>query len=93
MRTVHYRDLVYFRSAFVGMILAKIVGIDPLGGRVIVRLTADRGAYRRGEEIEAYANEVIPRDRVRHHMGREWAVPPWRVEGLAEKDQPRWSFS
>lgn len=63
-------ELAYFDS-FAGLIPCKVVSVNDaadsefLGLSITVKLTADRGSYRRGEVIESDALHVIPRGYVR----------------------------
>jgi hypothetical protein len=71
--TIHVRpvlragSLAYWDSMS-GMIPCKVTAIEGKSGAassdqtVAFRLTADRGAYKRGERFECWALHVVPRD-------------------------------
>lgn len=69
MNVLRTGDLAYF-DTFSGLIPCKVLGITGASGRasssqtVRFKLTASRGAYRRGEYLESDGLHVIPRKSV-----------------------------
>lgn len=67
-------ELAYFDS-FAGLVPVKVTSVDKPGsgtcvtgldaGRVTMRVTATRGAYKAGEEFTGATSNVIPRSHVR----------------------------
>jgi len=64
-------DLAYWDTIGGGLIPCKVIDIPAAGcgrwhsgGSVVVRLTATRGAWKRGEVIRSNASGVIPRGMV-----------------------------
>jgi len=72
-------DLAYYES-FAGMVPVKV--LDQATHRtatgsvdgVIVRVTADRGTYRRGEVMTAAEFAIVPRSHVRTRNGVQYVV-------------------
>jgi hypothetical protein len=64
---VHYPGELAYLDTFSGLVPCRVVGIYT-SGRPIIRLTATRGAYRKGEElIPEIPRNVVPRANVRFH--------------------------
>lgn len=64
--------LAYLDSITAGLVPCKVTRID--GGAVTVRVTADRGCYRRGDTVETTRRTAVPRERVRRFRGRYFPV-------------------
>ena len=66
MNTHKTNTLAYFDS-FSGLIPCKVIDIkeSPGLGNIRIKLTAGRGAYRRGEVLESTWIHVVPRSHVR----------------------------
>ena len=72
-----------FYDSFAGLIPAKVIAIEPWdhGLNVTLKLTATRGAYRRGEEIVTNASRAVPREAVYMKRGMFFIQPyTWDVE-------------
>lgn len=67
--TYHAGELAYIDS-FLGLIPCKVLRVDEpstpsvTSGKVVIRVTADRPAFRRGEVSTETGHNVIPRSRV-----------------------------
>lgn len=78
METKIYRagELAYY-DTFSGLIPCKVIEVILWGsgktiqsGKVKIKLTADRQAYKRGEILEVTADNVIPRNHIRTSSGK-----------------------
>jgi len=74
--TTHKRDELAYLDTFEGMIPCKIVsiyrGANSNYNRVYgkVQITANRGAYKRGEVIDGLnPSQIVPRQKIVHHLG------------------------
>jgi len=74
---MHYAGELAYYDTFSGLVPCKVnkvmeggTGQQTTSGLIAVTLTADRGAYRRGEEIHAHARDIIPREHVRTRSGK-----------------------
>ena len=84
-------SLAYFDS-FSGLIPCKVICINGPSGRasseqkVMVRLTANRRGYKKGEVLTEWALHVVPRDAVyfRDHSAR---IGSYLVEGDQEYNE------
>lgn len=90
MTTINDGDLVNYDAFLCGIIPAKLLGCTP-GGSVVIRLTADRKAHKRGEVLHVRPNDVSPRKALRVSNGKYYIAGTWRFASLAERDQPRWA--
>lgn len=83
MLTLKIGDLAYFDS-FSGMIPCKVLGITGRSGIastaqvVAFKLTACRGAYKAGEQLECSGLHVVPRKAVRGNRIRAYQVETGR---------------
>ena len=68
METLRAGILAYFDS-FDGLIPCRVLSIDPQRN-VCAQLTANRGAYKRGEVLESSHNWVVPRSSVYVRSGQ-----------------------
>jgi len=73
-----------YLDTFSGLVPCVVECVTLRGGmqRVVhVRLTATRGAYRRGECLEFLPRYVLPRSCIHVRCGqyRVWAHDPWEV--------------
>lgn len=59
-----FLDVAYLVPCKVLAVLESGNGLRSLNGKVKVKLTATRGAYKRGEVLEYTADHVIPRKHV-----------------------------
>ena len=62
-----------------GMIPCKVLSVreDPTGKKVKIRLTASRGAYKKGEVREESTFWVVPRGNVRRHKNGIMIIGGW----------------
>ena len=88
-RVLKTGDLAYF-DCFAGLIPCKVLAITGSHGAastgfasssqtVRFKLTARRGAYRRGEVLESFGLHVVPRGAVRRLQSGE-RIRPYMVE-------------
>jgi hypothetical protein len=87
---VRPNDLVYYDGFLCGLIPCKVTGYSS-DGKVTVKVTAARKAYKLGESFAARPNDVIPRGHVYTRNGHFRIGGTWRFEGLADEFQPRWA--
>jgi hypothetical protein len=77
--TLKTGDLAYFDS-FAGLVPCKIIamtgrsGIASTAQEIVLRLTARRGAYRRGEVVLTTGLHAVPRGAVRGNRIRPYQV-------------------
>lgn len=73
------QSLFAYLDTFSGLVPCKVLCGDPRGG-VRVKVTATRGAYKRGELVTMAQNWVYPRDclrRVRGSYGTRISLAPY----------------
>lgn len=73
--TIYGADQLAYVDSFAGLIPCKVLtiegnGVNTPGVSITVRLTAARGAYKRGEIITVAEGNVIPRDKIRTRSGQ-----------------------
>lgn len=79
MHTLRVGDLAYF-DCFAGLLPCKVLAITGPSGlasssqTVQFRLTASRGAYRRGECLDTSGLHVCPRSAIRGNRIRAYVV-------------------
>ena len=68
--------LAYLDTLFDGLVPCKVIEVAYPGngrvfssGEITVRITADRGAYKKGELLTEKASQVVPRSHVRRTSG------------------------
>lgn len=82
-------DLIFLDS-FSGLVPAKVTGYATWGD-IKVQITAERGAYRRGEHTTFTPSHCVPRKHVRTRRGHYRIFGSWTFDGLADQFQPRWA--
>ena len=61
-------DAAWFETVRDGLVPCKVLSIDACKpANVMVRVTGDHAAYRRGDEITSTSLHVIPRGAIRRH--------------------------
>jgi hypothetical protein len=89
MNTLQTGTLAYFDTMRSGLIPCKVVSIkarETSGHDVTVRLTASRGAYKRGETVfQISARYVVPRASVRGIRGYSPRILPYYVRADGAK--------
>jgi hypothetical protein len=80
--TIQAGSLVYYDSVTSGLVPCRVKTVDhyEIGLRVLVAVTAPRGCYSRGYEIDASTSFILPRaiGRARGSFGTRVIVPPHR---------------
>ena len=78
------KHLFAYYDTMAGLVPCRVFGIESVspiyGTTVQIRLTATRGAFKRGEIMTAPAHKVWPRDISfprRGSYGQRWIVPPY----------------
>jgi hypothetical protein len=65
MATYYHAPALAYYDTFSGLVPCRVISVDEAGA-LTIRLTANRGAYQRGETIQALPQRsVAPRDRIR----------------------------
>jgi len=78
--------LVYFDSLTAGLVPCKVVTVDGYGEnniRILVSVTAPRGCYPRGYQIDGTPRTMLPRRavrRVRGSYGTKIIVAPFTIQ-------------
>ena len=88
--TVIHIGALIFLDSFSGRGPAKVTGYTPRG-EIAVKVTARRGAYRRGEHTTFTPSGCIPRAHVRVRSGHFRIISGWTFDGLPDEFQPRWA--
>jgi hypothetical protein len=89
METLQTGALAYFDTMRSGLIPCKVLSIEARenqGHNVAVKLTAARGAYKRGETVSSIsARYVVPRSAVRGLRGYSPRILPYYVRADGAK--------
>ncbi|MEV6444737.1 hypothetical protein [Amycolatopsis sp. NPDC051716] len=83
-------DLVFLDS-FSGLVPAKVTGYTSWG-HITVVVTAERGAYRRGERTTFRPSGCVPRAHVRVRSGHYRIFGAWTFAELPDEFQPGWAW-
>lgn len=61
-------NLAYYDSTRCGLVPCKVVKIYE-NGKIEAVVTAERGAYKRGDKVQSYGTFIVPRKMVRYRSG------------------------